>query len=284
MLIKQPDLGLNCLLPDDGKDLRETVYGSQNIIYENGIVRTPYGFAKLDLTTTPLDSGNPVLGIYQFRELDGFVHLLANTTQKIYVRDYNNSTWNDITQTSLTMASEVKKPISSAIIGHNDTDIYIDDDATKSNSYYHVIVCDGGNSNIQRWAGRYETDFANLLGGGDYHDGTTHRAWQIGSFQNRIILINAKEYSSSLGWIDNNQRVRWPQIGKLQSWTGTGSGFVDLIDTGGTNLWSAPLGGQYIIYQTMGIWSLNYVGGTTVFYPVVQGPDLGLLSHGLFTS
>ena len=82
-------------------------------------------------------------------------------------------------------------------IAHDDTAIYLDDDSGKSNAYYHAVVCDGGLSNIQRWAGRYETDFADLVGAGGYHDGTTHRALQVGAYQSRLILISPQSYSSS---------------------------------------------------------------------------------------
>ncbi len=99
------------------------------------------------------------------------------------------------------------------------------------------------------------------------------------------MLLSAKEYSSSTAtWVENNQRVRWPTIGKIETWTGTGSGFADLMDTGGMNVWSASLGSDHIIYQTRGIWSLNYVGGSTVFSPTTVIPDLGLLSYHLLVS
>ena len=78
--------------------------------------------------------------------------------------------------------------------------------------------------------------------------------------------------------------VRWPQSGYLQSWTGTGSGFSILIDTGGANVWSAPIGNDYIIYQTRGIWNLKFVGGSDVFRPEVFLPHLGLLSNHLIAS
>jgi len=73
-------------------------------------------------------------------------------------------------------------------------------------------------------------------------------------------------------------------ISKLQTWTGTGSGFVELLDTGGENVWSAPLGGLYLVYQDNAIWDLGYVGGTTVFRPYPIVPDLGLLSPHLLVA
>lgn len=283
MQVIAPDLGINGLIQPDAQDLRGALYGSENLLYENGTIFTAQGFAKLGLTTAGLNSGDIILGLYEYRELDGYTHLIASTTDKIYVYNKITGSWDDKTQSGLTMLSDLNHPISCAIVAHNDTNIHIDDDVTKTNWYYHLIVSDGGNSDIQRWAGRYESDFSNLAGGDGYHDGTAHRALQVGAFQNRLILLSPKEYSSSFAdWVENNQRVRWPVIGKLQTWTGTGSGFVDLVDTGGTNVWSGVLGSQYIIYQTRGIWSLNYVGGSTIFSPVIEIPDLGLLASNLF--
>jgi hypothetical protein len=72
--------------------------------------------------------------------------------------------------------------------------------------------------------------------------------------------------------------------GKLETWTGEGSGYKDLLDTGGYNVWGALLGTQWIQYQNNSIWSLTHVGGTTVFEPDIELPDLGLLApHLLYT-
>jgi hypothetical protein len=285
ILTRIPTLGLDGRVDKTALDLRNAAKGSQNIFYDNGVFRTPFGWAKLDLTTG-LNSGDIVLSVFQWNEIDRTSHLMAVTTDKIYDHDRVNNEWDPKTQSGVTMDSNIDNPVSYAEVGHDDTAIYIDDDSAKSNAYHHVLVCDGGLSNIQRWAGRYEQDFADLVGGGDYHDGTTHRAAQVSlSSRNRIILLSPKNYSSSSKtWVENNQKIRWPTIGKIETWTGTGSGYVNLYDTGGTNVWSLPLGLDHIIYQTKGIWSINWVGGRTVFDPRPIIPDLGLLAPHAITS
>ncbi len=284
ILTRTPTKGLSSQAPETAKDLYTAAKGSQNVFYEYGLIRTPYGFTKLGLTTTGLNSGDIVLSVFQWREIDRTSHLTAVTTEKIYDYDNVNDEWDDKTQSGIAYDSNIDNPVSYVECGHDDTNIYIDDNAAKANAYHHVIVCDGGLTNIQRWAGRFEQDFADLTGGGDYHDGTTHRAKQISlSSKNRLLLLSPLEYnSSSKTWVENNQRLRWPTIGKIQTWTGTGSGSVDLYDTGGVNIWAIPLGMDHIIYQTKGIWSINYVGSTTVYDPRPMIPDLGLLApHGL---
>lgn len=278
-IIRVPTKGLDGQVPVTALDARNAARGTQNIMYEYGVVRTPWGFATLDLAAG-LNSNDPVIGLFQWSEIDRTSHLMAVTTDKMFDHDRVNNEWDDKTQATLTMDSNINNPISYAEVGHNDTAIYLDDNAARANAYHHVVVCDGGLSNIQRWAGKWETDFADLVGGGDYHDGTTHRARQVSlSSKNRMILLGALEYAAATKvWVENPQRLRWPTIGKIETWTGTGSGFVDLYDTGGIMLWSLPLGSDHIIYQTKGIWTINYVGGTTIFDPRPLIPDIGLLA------
>ena len=47
LLVQGPSMGLNSLLPENLIDPREASKYSQNMIYERGLARTPYGFAKL---------------------------------------------------------------------------------------------------------------------------------------------------------------------------------------------------------------------------------------------
>lgn len=282
--IPQPILGLNNLVDVGDLDPREAATGSENVLFTNGVIKTPYGFSSFDITTG-LNSGDQIIYLGKYRELDRTDHIIAVTTEKIFRHDSVNDTWSDITQSGLTMSSLLGTPVSMAAIAHTDTNIYLNDNVLNALAFYHAIVCDGGLSNIQRWAGKYEDDFADLLGGDGYHDGTTHRALHVGEFQSRLILLSPKEYSSSSGgWTDYNQRVRWPVVGKLQTWTGTGSGYSDLIDTGGTNVWAERLGGLYIVYQNNSIWDLRYVGGTDVFSPYPIMEDIGLLSNHLIVS
>ena len=217
LLVRLANLGLQGNVPSTALDLRSAARGSENIFYEAGLLQTPDGIAKLDLTTTGLNSGDPVLAVFPWFEIDRYSHLMAVTTEKIYDHNRITNEWEDKTQSGLTMASNDLQPISWAEVGHDDTAIYFDDDATRAVAYHHLVVCDGGLSNIQRWAGRFENDFADVTGGGDYHSGTTHRALQVAmGKRNRMILLSPLEYDGT-SWIKNNQRVRWPAIGKATS-------------------------------------------------------------------
>lgn len=292
LLIQAPVGGLNALVPVNMLSPQEAAYGSQNVYYEDGQLKQAHGTVALDMTTNGIYTSSklPVLAIIPFKEQGdlGLDHLIAATTTKIFERDMCNNDWQarDPSAISTTYEATVSCPISAISIAHDDSNVYTEDDSTRGDhEYYHLVVCAGSNADIIRWAGGREDNFYPLIGGGGYHDGTKHRALQIGQFHNRIILINPLEYNQeSRTWIETRYRVRWPQIGKIQSWSGTGSGFYDLLDTGDRNVWSAQLGNQYIIYQYHTIWSLDYVGGTTVFVPTIQIPNLGLLAPHLLVA
>lgn len=288
LLVEMPDMGLNSLVPPSELDMRNAAEGSQNLIYQYGIMRTPYGFAKVDLTTTGLNSGDKVLAVFGFTEEDGTDHLIAVTTEKIYEHDRINSRWNDLTQSGVTMNSDIWHPISYVSYRHESW-VYLDDDTSRERAYHHLIVCDGGMSNIQRWAGKNEADFADVIQVGGYGTGqTTHRALQVGTYMNHLLLIAPQEYDSSTKiWAEIPQRVRWSGTSFLETWsTASDGGFVDLVETNDDNVWSGLLGNQYIIYQRHSIWGLNYIGGTgsNVFKPFPVIESLGLLSHHLFVS
>ena len=296
LLIQAPQGGINTTLPDTLISPREAGRRSQNVIYENGYITTPEGFAAVDITTGldkehgSLASNSSVLSIFPFRELDSYEHLIAATGPKIYEHDRANNDWNDLTQSGLTMISAFPNPVSFVPVPNNygPSDairIHLNEDTAQAQTFFHLLVSNGGLDNVQRWAGRFETDFADLLmTAGDYGGATqaTHRCHQVSSFRSRVLLISPRTFDASTNlWSENNQTIRWNVINKPQTWVGTGSGAVTLIDTGGTNVWSDLLGGSYIIYQSTGIWDLNYVGGTTVFDPRPMIPDLGLLAPHL---
>jgi hypothetical protein len=290
ILIKNIDRGLDSSIRDAAKlPVGSAADGSQNCFYNDGSIRTPYGFAKLLSGSLPLDSGANVLGLFVFSELDKTQHLLAVTLNKIYDKNNQVGTWDDKTQSGVALGAMLANPVSSATILHTDGLLL---NGTGSDLWYnHCLVCNGVTP-IQRWAGKYETDFADLKGGDGYHDtgstyystNKTHFALQVGAFYNRPLLISPKESDANDNLIACNQRIRWPQAGKLESWSGTGSGFIDLLDTGGFNIWGALLGTQWIQYQNNSIWSLTHVGGTTVFAPNIEMPDLGLLAPHLLYS
>jgi len=286
LLTKKVDRGFDATIRDATELPRGSAAdGSQNVLYSRGTIKTPYGFGKVEADSLPLDSGNAVLFAGIYTELDKTQHFLSCTQNKIYRRDIEGSQWNDITQAGVSLGGGIYSPMSIASVLHTDG---LALNGTGNSWYHHCLVSTGGVSPIQRWAGKFETDFADLLGADGYHTVgsgiTKHYAEQVGAFYNRVILVNPKEADANGNLIDNNQRLRWPQAGKLETWNGTGSGYRDLLDTGGSNMRGALLGTQWIQYQNNSIWSLTHVGGTRVFEPDIEIPDLGLLAPYLLYS
>lgn len=286
ILTKRVDRGFNATIRDASELPRGSAAdGSQNVLYARGTIKTPYGFGKVASGSLPLDSGNPVLGNFMYSELDKTQHFITVTKDMIYGRDYVNDEWDDETQSGVALDANIFNPVSMASILHTDG---LALNGSGDSWYHHCVISTGGVSPIQRWAGKFETDFADLVGADGYHhtdsDYTTHFALQVGALANRLLLISAKESDGNNSLVDCNQRIRWPQRGKLESYSGTGAGYIDLLATGGHNVWGARLGTQWIQYQNNSIWSLTHVGGTRVFEPDVELPALGLLApHLLFS-
>ena len=278
LVTRQVDRGLNAAI-EDAVELQRgnAADGSQNVVYENGLIKTPRGFALVGSDDLPLDSGNPVLAHFLYAEVDRTEHWLVATNDTIQERDYRGDGWNDLTQSEVAFGANEYNPVSFASMLHTDG---LALDGSGDSAYHHVACCSGGLTAIQRWAGKFETDFADLLGGDGYHDTasgrTKHYALQVGAYQSHFLLINPKEANASNILIENNQRVRWGVTGKMETFTGDYSGYKDLFDTGGYNVWSGLLREQYTIYQNNSIWSLNHVGGKDVFDPLIEMPNLGL--------
>lgn len=276
-LIQSPDKGLNSTKPDNQLEPTEAGSLTQNIVYRNGEARSAFGYERFGASGLPLNAA--VLDTTQYPEIrTDTVHIVVATSGELYKYDSINDDWDDITNIAGDTLSDINSPTSWAVIGHTDS---------VDSSFQHLLYCDGGKTAIQRWAGETETNFKDLLGASGYNDPSstidTHFAQQIDIFNSHVILLNAKEANASDALIDNKQRVRWGVTGKLEVYSGTTSGFVDLIDTGGTNIRGRILGNRYIIYQNNSVWGLNPVGGSTVFTPEVLLPDLGLLAPHLLT-
>jgi len=157
--------------------------GSQNVLYSRGTIKTPYGFGKVESGSLPLDSGKPVLAMGVFSELDKTQHWLAVTEDKIYDRNYVTSAWDDMTQSGQALGADISSPVSIAGVLHTDG---LALNGSGDSWYHHCLVCPGNDQPIQRWAGKYESDFADLVGADGYHTVgsslTTHYALQVGAF------------------------------------------------------------------------------------------------------
>lgn len=213
ILIPSPSLGLNAALPVNLIDNRAAADGSQNVDFEDGVLRSTTGFNRMDCDEAII--AEPILGITQHVEENNNKNIVAVGRTKAFRHDIVNGRWNEIDGASL--SGNIFNPMSFVTIPHQDA---------IGGKYQHLLICDGV-GDIMLWAGEGES-IAALAGSEGYNSGVTgHRALQVTSFQNRVILISPWENAGS-GWIANPQRVRWPQIGRLQKqFDRSISGFAD---------------------------------------------------------
>lgn len=136
---------------------------------------------------------------------------------------------------------------------------------THNNEYFAVNTDDA----IQRR--QQSSNFIEMAGASAY------TAKDILSYKERLILINTVESATS-----TPHRVRWTIAGALgyeaADWSGTGSGFVDLVGTPGRNMRGLTLGEDTIIYKEDSIWGMSWIGGTSVFRFGQRVASLGLLA------
>lgn len=276
--IKSITLGLNSQVATNELDPRAAADGTQNVDFDVTMVSS-FGFAKFDCAS-PLVAGQNVFGLFQYVDEFTGKHFLAVTDTSLLRHDIVNSEW-DVLSSSFN--ADIFNPVSFIAVPHQDL---------IGTNYTHCAISDGGKTDIKRWA--LDGDTVTAIAGGDgYNLGgqTGHRAKQVVLFQNRLFLISPYEYNGTT-WILCSNRIRWPQVARLEkqtdgvtsAWTGTGSGFQDLLDTGDENVRAEILGTVLIVYQKHSIWQIRYVGGTTVIYPDPLIKNLGLIGFEAFVA
>ena len=174
--INAPTLGINSVLSDNMIDDRESADQTQNVDFDNGVVRPPYGFAKLS-GDSALNSGEMVLGLNLYNEVSRQQSVVAVVQSKAYVNDIVNDDWNEIS--GAIFKANANSPVSFASVLHQDAL------ATK---YQHLLICDGGQSAIKKWSGKGFTATELADGDGYNETSTEHRALQVCVSQNRAIL------------------------------------------------------------------------------------------------
>lgn len=301
--LKGLDRGINGAVPYDQVADGDAVPGSMNCLYCDGKIQTPDGFAVITANGLPLESGEEVLAVFRYTEQDQTEHLMAITKSKVYRRDVSQDTWVEIEVSTpppgLSLSSNLDLPISWAIM--DSTDGALLDGAGSTYAYRHLLMCDGGQTFIRRWAGKYETYRYPLIGADGYHGNTPastmHYARQVGVFLNHVFLLNPKVYDANGVLQETNSRILWGMTGKLEAGTGgaspdtaflstnVGAGYRDLINTGDQNQRAEVLGNSLIVYQKRTIWTgIGVSGSSDALSFDVTVDKRGLLAYNLLVS
>jgi len=76
------------------------------------------------------------------------------------------------------------------------------------------------------------------------------------------------------------RRVRWSAVGNPEDITGSGSGFVDIVDTSDWVVAVVVLKDRLFVFKERSIWELPYVGGTAVYgAPILKVDGVGTYSQ-----
>ena len=116
---------------------------------------------------------------------------------------------------------------------------------------------------IQKYDGSTVTDLG----------GTPPRARAITAFRNRLVVASIMEDGEARPY-----RVRWSSVGTTETWDGGTSGYVDLLDTPDWCVALALLKDTCFAYKDTSIWELQYIGGQTVFSPIMRSSVNGTIS------
>lgn len=217
----------------------------QSIRFDKGLVKKALGWSILSNDAL----SGPIMMIAEFSMYDGTTHTVVASNLNVYNYDAANA--NFINRNS------------NANFTGNESDRFnyvITYDANGND----LFVFTNGVEDIQKWDGS-ANDCANLDGWAN-----TAKAKFLVSFQSRLCAARTTEGGQACP-----TRVRWSVAGDPEDIANTGSGFVELVETPGWITSSVILKGKWFIIKEDSIWEMVYVGGTTVFVPVLRIPVIG---------
>ena len=228
----------------------------RNVRFDKGLIKKGVGFAGFG-TGLPLDG--TVMLIDSFPLEGGTVHTLIVTTKWVY------------RYISTSNSYEKKNPLASFTGDEDNQFSSVVTGKAVAGSWQDLFILTNGKDKIQKWVGT-DADFADL---GGWTTAPT-LAKSLAVFRSRLI----GGFTVDAGTICP-RRVQWSIAGDPEDITGTGSGFVDLVETSDWVVTLALLKNKLYIFKERSIWELPYVGGTDVFgTPVLKIEGVGTFSPG----
>ncbi len=192
---------------------------------------------------------SPVVHTDVFELYDGTKIPIVMTQEGIYEYDPSTGDWTEVAGDT-DIAPSYEYPVSGVkVVDSSGEDLYIWSDAR---------------GKIQKWTGDGErADLANM---------TTYRAKVLGYLDSCLVLINV-----GAGGALGPPRVRWTEKGDVESPSGAGAGFVDLIGEPSEGLaFIAKSGTQGLIYKKKSIYRMIATGNVEeLFIFRTASPDKG---------
>lgn len=173
----------------------------------------------------------------------------------------------DVTETVVN-EGPVVKTVTGVVPYTGDEDNRFCSVVTLDNAGNEIYVLSNSKDKMKKWTGTGA--FEDLLGWAT----DPIIAKSMVSHQSRLIAGGTIESGNSCP-----RRVRWTVAGDLEDLTGTGSGFVDLVDTPDWIITCIVLKNKLFVIKERSIWYLPYVGGTDVY----GTPELKVDSVGCYS-
>lgn len=195
---------------------------------------------ELSALTASLSSA--IQHVNTYTQLDGDSYLMGCTLTGLYYYSEASGAWSTISSSAFTGTSM---------------------DYFCSTTFNDLFIVTNGKDNIKKWNG---STLANLGGSPPL------AKWLI-PFYSRLVLLNVTSSGTRYPY-----RVQWSVVGDPETWTGTGSGIIDLIESQDSITAAVLLGDRLFIFRETSIWELYYVGGTQVFRVRLIASGVGALS------
>ena len=225
----------------------------QNIYLHDQLIKKGLGWRDLSAN----NCGGTVMYMDSFPMRSGTTHSLFFTPANAYRYHLANDTFDDLT-TANTMSG-------------NDTDnIYgcIALDAAGNDTY----IWFNGKDPMLSWDGNTSANFVSLpaanVANGWANQTITAKCGTY--YKSRLVVAHTIENGAIQPW-----RVRWSVSGNIANCGGAGSGFVELAETADWITGMALMRDKLFIIKERSIWEMEYVGGATVFTPMMRINGVG---------
>lgn len=243
-----PLKGMNTLMPEEGDPSFSPNMLNMDVV--DGYVRSRRGLEAMVIEDA-LESGEVLLGVFEFEQIDGTKRLCAIGTKQQY-------TWEDTGGGVFKWRDDRTDPATDWTGGASD---YLSQcvgvDGSDDKRWAFIT---NGNDIPKMWDGDVgSTVWDRVTDGVDRAPASLASARAMQVFYDRLFYANFNTGS------DFKQNVIWCAAGDFTDWTGTGSGEALIADARGDLVHMRQLAERLVIYAENSIHTATFVGGDILF-------------------
>ena len=233
----------------------------RNIRLHKSMIRKELGWATFSEVNAnesdklPLDG--PIMLIDSFPMANGASHQIFITDKTFYTYDSDDERYDTRMPANTAFSGTLDNPYSTAL--------------TVSSAGYELYIITNGVDPMYYWPG--SGNIANMSGWESHPSLGIIRPSECIHFKNRLVCGGGTE-----GGTARPRRVRWSIAGNPNNANGTGSGYVDLLETADWITAFVIMKDRLFIVKERSIWELEYVGGDTIFNPALKVDGVGSYS------